>query len=95
MPIGNPEAYMAQGMSEDEAMAAAYPQEPNGMGVPAPAPDQDMMMQMLLQAVTQKWGQAEAVIGAEKDLLVQTLMKIAMPAPQVGPGDFAEGGPVA
>lgn len=100
MPLGNPEAYMAQGMPEDEAMAAAGMGDPamgapDGMGIAPPMPDQNAMMMMLLDAVTQKWGMAEAQLGAEKDLLTQTLMKIAMPTPEPGPQDFAEGGPVA
>lgn len=94
MPAGNPEAYMAQGMPPEQAMAAAGV-APDGMGIAPPAPDQDAMMAMLMEAVMQKWGMAEAQLGAEKDLLTQTLMQIAMPTPPVGPGDFAEGAPVA
>jgi hypothetical protein len=94
MPLGNPEAYMAEGMPPEEAAMAAG-MAPDGMGVLAPMPDQDAMMMMLLDAVTQKWGMAEAQLTAEKDVLMQTLMQIAMPAPQVGPQDFAEGGMVA
>jgi hypothetical protein len=100
MPIGNPEAYMAEGVPEGEAMMmagmppASLTGDPDGMDVPAQVPDQDGLMMMLLDAVTQKWGAAEAQISAEKDILLQTLMRIAMPAPQPGPQDFVEGTPM-
>lgn len=103
MPEGNPEAYMEQGVPPEEAMAMAGepPMDPMmGGSVPGPMgpmgppePPQDMMMAMLLQAVTQKWGGAEAQIAGEKDMLMQTLMQLAMPAPAFGAGDMVEGAP--
>lgn len=107
MPEGNPEAYMEQGMPEDEAMAAAgMGPEPMGPMAPGPEappmgmgpmggmpPDQDAMMMMLMQALVQKWGSAEAQVAGEKGTLVDTMMQLAMPQPSFGPQDMVEGAP--
>lgn len=92
MPLGNPEAYMAEGMPQEEAMQAAYPAgPPMGEGVPQAAPSPDDMMLMLIQAVMQKWGESQGMVDMEKQMLIETLMQLAQPAPPMGPQDVVEG----
>lgn len=93
MPLGDPEAYMAQGMPPEEAMALAGGAPPMGlpmdpmMGGPmsdpmgampmAGAPDQNTMLVQLVDAVLGKWAGDEASIAGEKDALMQVLMMLA------------------
>lgn len=93
MPLGNPEAYMDQGMPPEDAMLAA-----SGAGAPMmqpPAMDEDAMMMMLLETVVGGIKEQELMADMKRQVLMQTLMELAMPAPQMGPGDFAEGGMTA
>ena len=79
-PMGQP---MAPPM-EDPAAA--------GVGMDQAQSSPDEMMGVLLDAVVNKWGSAESMVSMEKQMLVDTLMQIAMPQPQMGPADFAEPG---
>lgn len=98
MPEGNPEAYMDEGMSEEEAMmAAGMAPDPmmaaDPMGAMAPPPmDAMSMMPMLIEAVLGKWAGTEAQLAGEQDMLLQTLMMLAQPPqPMMGP-DMMMGG---
>ena len=99
MPLGNPEAYMAEGMPPEQAMAMAYPQGGPPMG--PPGMDPSMMgappvdpLQMLLSAVMQKWDSGEAQMAGEKSMLMETLAMIAQSSPPAPQDMFAEGNPM-
>lgn len=88
-PMGPPPMDPMMGAPMEDPMMAP-PGADVGMEQAMPSPDE--MMMMLLEAVTQKWGQSESMVDMEKQMLVETLMQIAMPQPEVGPADFAEPG---
>ena len=97
MPLGDPQAYIDQGMPPEQALAAAFPQGPPPpgamppgaapMGPPPAAGDEDAMLAQLINAVLGKWSSDAQQIAGEKSALMEVLMQLAgAPAPMGMPG---------